>query len=298
MDFQKITFIVQGAYSLKTEALLNQLSLSFPDSLVILSTWPSDLLPLTFANQKISLIINQDPGPFCIVSKQGNHIRSENINRQILSTQSALDKCTTEYAFKLRSDFQLNCRYMIKMLATYSTQIQKGKILLSTFNTISPLSYPGYCFHFSDWFVLGKTQQLINMIRNQPVPSIHPYNTHSNPLSRDFPVAFLSCEQFFFEPLRNSYSTSKFNYFYRIYATYKFLLLNTIVLHPSTCGLSLEHYHSLTDRRNIKSYLFSLSTVPEIKNSHLFSHLNVLLIVIIKSPLSYLYALTRYFRSY
>jgi len=299
MKFCDLTFVVQGAWTNKTATLLQQLSLSLPLSPIILSTWDHKEIPAVHPNTRISNIINEDPGLFTITSIDGDVIRHENINRQIISTVAGLNSCKTEYAFKLRSDFELHPPKLLRELSKRSTELESGKLIISTMNTISPLAYPGYCFHFSDWFILGKTRLIIESISSELIPSEPPINIVSNKWSRaSFPIAKYSCEQFFYGPLRLKYTEYNKLYPCRVINTYRLIMDRLIILNPDRLGLGLEHYKEIINKHSVRGIIFSLSTVPEYDSCTLLGKINFYLAVLVKAPLSYLSAFYFFLRTF
>ncbi len=96
------TFVVQGAIGLTTANNLASIRYFYPNSKIILSTWPNQSIKdLQFDD----LIVNIDPGP---VKTFENH--GLNTNRQIVSTYSGLKRVQTQKVIKSRTDIGISKR--------------------------------------------------------------------------------------------------------------------------------------------------------------------------------------------
>ena len=163
-----ISVIVQGAVNNKeTPKCIESIRKYLPDAEIILSTWEgTDTSNLDFD----SVIYNKDPGTVLIEEYKSNKIYN-NMNRQLLSTQSALKTINRLYTFKLRSDLILTGTQILEYFNKFQDRIDDyklfdRKIVTSTLFT----RYNIKCnkkrdrvlipFHISDWWFFGLTKDL------------------------------------------------------------------------------------------------------------------------------------------
>lgn len=107
IDFKDITVVVQGAVSPElTPVCLQSVRHKLPGAGIILSTWEgTDVSGLDCD----TVILNKDPGAVAPMYSADKNLgnKPNNINRQIVSTKAGLEKVTTKYALKLRTDFEI-----------------------------------------------------------------------------------------------------------------------------------------------------------------------------------------------
>ena len=114
IESKDISIVVQGAIDIELTTLcLKSIRKILPNSQIILSTWQgSNINDLDYD----VLIENKDPG--CTVCSKQNG--KNNINRQIVSTISALKAVKTKYVLKLRSDMILTNLNFIKAFIKFN----------------------------------------------------------------------------------------------------------------------------------------------------------------------------------
>lgn len=158
--FDDYTLIIQGPISNSEYEILNnikEIKFKFPNLKVIVSTWDNSLLLDEISNIVDILIINPDPGGYNFPYFEG----MMNINRQVISTASALNKTSTNFVIKMRTDCNLNIhnlyRYILKNQLNITT-----KVTTIEYFTRDPLK-SNYLMHFSDIFLIAKTDELKKM---------------------------------------------------------------------------------------------------------------------------------------
>ncbi len=158
IDSKDISVIVQGAIDKKeTKKCLNSIRKFLPKAQIILSTWKgSDINDLNYD----ILVLNDDPGAL------PNLNCSQNINRQIYSTQQGLKKADRKYAFKFRSDLILTNNTFLEYFDKFQNRSEeyilfKRKILASAHGAkYSKKNRPIELFHPSDWYYFGLREDL------------------------------------------------------------------------------------------------------------------------------------------
>lgn len=164
-ELDEISFIIQGEHKPEIYQQITQnIRKFFPNAEIVLATYTgTDIKGLDY--DKIALV--KDPGSFPY-NNQPN-AKTNNINRQILTTLNGLKVATRKYAFKLRSDFVLNGRDFL----SYFNQCPKSdpkynifdhKILSSTFFARDPRAKnKSLPFHPSDLAFFGLRTDLLNL---------------------------------------------------------------------------------------------------------------------------------------
>ncbi len=169
IENHEITFVIQGPVSSYegrnqnnsvTRQLIESIRKFYPESFIILSTW-NNQNDLDQYEKIVDIIIkSEDPGP--IGTKQSWF---SNINRQIVSTRNGLEKSTTKYSAKIRSDFFFNQYFDFKQYFSQknvfndSLDLFKDRILMCTYKG----HYPLFPYYISDWFHLGLTNDLFDL---------------------------------------------------------------------------------------------------------------------------------------
>lgn len=191
---ENLSIIIQGAIHPNQANLVRKLRHAFPKSEIIISTWSYDK---ALADLVDNYVTPEDPGPFSI-TKNGQTIRQENVNRQIISTQAGLTVAKREWAMKWRSDFDVDAILLAVMLNKYSSIIPNDGILSLAYQTANPYAKPYLIGHISDWMYFGKTEFLKKIITSVAIPSIPEYQ--EIPPDRDesysFQFSTFTCEQF------------------------------------------------------------------------------------------------------
>ncbi|MAX23465.1 MAG: hypothetical protein CMJ19_03085 [Phycisphaeraceae bacterium] len=141
--FERVTYLA-----------LQSIRCSYPQAEIILSTWEhSNLDDLDFD----IIIENKDPG-----SLKAFRDRDCNVNRQIVTTHSGINRCTRPYCVKLRTDCSIyhqgliNCLELANIQPALPHQIFEKPIVISELGSVSPLRC-SRLFHPSDIFQAGKT---------------------------------------------------------------------------------------------------------------------------------------------
>ena len=166
IDYNNISIIVQGAVSKEyTTICLEKLRKYLPGAEIILSTWEgSDVSNL----KPDKLLLNKDPGG--VKDKKSDYF-TNNLLRQLVSTQNALEVVDTKYTLKMRTDLILKSRRFLQYWDKFNAcnenkKVVKDKIITTSFFTkrflcdkkckcIMPVP-----FHVSDWFVFGNSDDV------------------------------------------------------------------------------------------------------------------------------------------
>lgn len=160
-----ITFVIQGPIVEQiTAKACKAIRTNFPNACILVSTWKNQPLENLDYDE---LLLNDDPGSSVVKFTKKNEPHRININRQIRSTIKGLRKVETPYAVKLRSDNVLSSN---KILALYSKfPASKSPLIplesrILTTNLFAKEFTEGLPtpFFFSDFFMFGKTSDLIN----------------------------------------------------------------------------------------------------------------------------------------
>jgi hypothetical protein len=159
MRIKDITFVISGVFKPETDLLIHQLTSSFPNNKIILSTYKDPKINLNNYKKNIKVILNKDFGSYLEFTKINN-----NFLRMVKSAFAGLKICKTEYALKLRTDILLKPDNNLK---TKLRKISLKKKSINYFNTtfvIDQIATNGYLnfknFHISDQIILCKTNQL------------------------------------------------------------------------------------------------------------------------------------------
>lgn len=189
---KSLTVIVQGGLHPNEINLVKKFKQAFPFAQVVVSTWTRDEALAAVADD---YIVSADPGGFAL-AREGKVIRTENINRQIVSTRAGLDVATGEWALKWRSDFDFDVKRMFEVLTRHAAQLPDDGLLTLSYHTANPFADVGLVGHVSDWMYFGRTVHLRRLVRNSPVPAAPEHNEVPDRDDRQvFPFASFSCEQ-------------------------------------------------------------------------------------------------------
>ena len=168
IDSKEISVIVQGGIDKKeTPKCLNSIRKILPNAEIILSTWNgADTSELDYDK----VIYNEDPGTVLI--EEHKSIKTyNNMNRQLLSTQSGLKIANRKYSLKLRSDLILTGKGFINYFEKFQKRIDDYKLfqqkivtstLFTRYNIKSSKHHDRVLipFHISDWWFFGLTKDL------------------------------------------------------------------------------------------------------------------------------------------
>ena len=158
-----ISFIIQGIVLPSVNEQISLIKKHFPNSKIIVSTCNNFDFEVIGADK---IIVSNDPGYFYYSNRPGEKVN--NINRQIVSTLAGLKVCTTEYAFKIRSDFLITGDKFIEFFDAFPLVDNKykvfdHKILSCCYFARNPNSDMKYPFHPSDLAFFGKTTDLLKL---------------------------------------------------------------------------------------------------------------------------------------
>lgn len=156
-----ISVVVQGPVQHQddlTKCVLESVRKHLPYAELILSTWKgSDVSELNYD----VLLLNDDPGAIN---------KTNNVNRQIVSTRNGLQKATRRYAVKLRTDTLLTGTGFLDAFDRYPERrddfkVFKHKVVIPNLYTRNPSRIvphnPLYFFHPSDIFQFGLREDLL-----------------------------------------------------------------------------------------------------------------------------------------
>ncbi len=164
MKTSDITIVLQGsvkAYAQRDAVpfarILKRTREALPGATIIVSTWEGTDLPGSLPID--ALVLSKDPGPLAPLKL--TDFKSNNINRQIVSTQAGMRAVRTPYAVKLRTDCYLEHASFIDY---YETQLRRDKraerIVTSSFFTLDTAVFERIPYHVSDWFQFAPTEVL------------------------------------------------------------------------------------------------------------------------------------------
>ncbi|WP_294611996.1 WavE lipopolysaccharide synthesis family protein [uncultured Gilliamella sp.] len=158
----EISVVVQGPiYPNLTEHNLLSIRNFLPNAEIILSTWHgSNVYSLNYDK----LILNDDPGGF---THKCNQLKTNNINRLIVSSRNGIAAAKNKYVLKIRSDFILKGSSFLKFFDRYDLVepdfvIFKHKILACSYFSRNPRKV-NLMFHPSDIAFFGLKDDLFNL---------------------------------------------------------------------------------------------------------------------------------------
>lgn len=159
IESKNISVVVQGAIDLENTWLAMQsIRRYFPEAEIILSTWEGsnvDNLPYD------QVIFNKDPGGF--QDAFAPHF-TNNLSRQLVSTQAGIKTTGRKYVLKMRSDICFHSVRILNIFSEFPARNQNyalfdGKIISCAYFTKKYLMngkkvHPAP-FHLSDWLSFG-----------------------------------------------------------------------------------------------------------------------------------------------
>lgn len=158
----EISVVVQGPiYPNLTKHNLLSIRNFLPNAEIILSTWHgSNVYSLNYDK----LILNDDPGGF---THKCNQLKTNNINRLIVSSINGIKVAKNKYVLKIRSDFILKGSSFLKFFDRYNLVepdfvIFKHKILACSYFSRNPRKV-NLMFHPSDIAFFGLKDDLFNL---------------------------------------------------------------------------------------------------------------------------------------
>lgn len=169
INLKDISVVVQGVIN-KTETLkcLKSIRKHLPDAEIILSTWIGENIDGLIYDK---LVLNEDPGA---TIQNFTTYTYNNTNRQLLSTQSALEQVTNKYVLKLRTDAILKGTKFLKYWNKFETanknyKIFKHRVIISSLysrlysDSDSNVPMP---FHPSDFYFFGLKEDIKDYFLN------------------------------------------------------------------------------------------------------------------------------------
>jgi hypothetical protein len=156
-----ITVVFQGAVipgPQGTAALIRRTRETLPNSRHILSTWAGSNLADVDVDR---VVLSKDPGGLPGIKCRDGAGESNNINRQLLSTQRGLSGVATPFAIKIRTDCCLEHTGFLRTFQRFSPVTKApSRIVVSSLFTIDPAMFEQMPYHISDWFQFGDTTAL------------------------------------------------------------------------------------------------------------------------------------------
>lgn len=171
---EDISVVVQGAINKEeTPKCLKSIRKFLPEAEIILSTWEGSDISAIDGLYDV-LLLNKDPG--CgYYYKNESGIKSNNLNRQLVSTREGLKKATKNYAMKIRTDIILTSDKFLKYYDYFPKRDEKyslfkhkiiassigTRFVLNDYITINQFTEIKLAFHVSDWWFMGLKEDLI-----------------------------------------------------------------------------------------------------------------------------------------
>ena len=147
MDFNDLTFVLQGNMRPESGHCIRAIRGLFPDSKMVLSTWKKEPILKEWDLCDHVVLIPEIP------SFDGSE-SAKNLPRQILSTQGGLNKVETNFVVKIRSDLILQEQFKL-----YLKSVKPG-ILYAWRNFTAEPRKTGLLFHLSDLLLVADTRTL------------------------------------------------------------------------------------------------------------------------------------------
>ena len=268
--YKNLTVVLQGALTPMTECTIKQWRACAEGCEIVLSTWSynSELEALVDV-----YVVSPDPGVFPVIYN-GETLRTENTNRQIVSSIAGIRNANREVSIKWRTDFEFCSNKMRNFLSHYLPLVSSkhyDKLVVFSINSCNPFAGLGLVAQISDWMYFGRTCLLLDLLPSMPIPLI-PENLevpHKVIVERAFPIARFSAEQWMLrEGLARVYGLD-IKYFDDSSAIFSYLNLvgNKILFkNPSIVGLVTHKYDYTFQPRfsTLRAFIgFQLSTISE-----------------------------------
>ena len=173
-----ITFVIQGPVSYfdgvnVTDKCVASIQSLFPDSPVILSTWATD-----YVNQGICILVNEDPGEITTANWY-----FKNYNRMMVATHNGIQRSTTKFVARIRSDYWLDCTSDLKkkigIIQAEGFDGLMGKILMA----MSYDRHPLFAYYPSDLFHCGFRADMLKLWNGKMVEG---FNRHAPQKTMEF----------------------------------------------------------------------------------------------------------------
>ena len=231
ISISEVSIVMQGPITDITNDNLIIIRQNFPDIQIILSTWKSDNYKCIQSSYYNELVLNDDPGfiPYPI----------GNCNRQIVSTFNGLEKVSSKYVLKLRTDSVL---YNSSFLLLYKNKISrynvfKNPILILSLYAKDPTKWQ-VLFHISDIFFFGLTSDIKNLY-NIPLASYQ----------------FLTPEQYIFSNYLKNIKRTNISEMYEI--SFKKILMSELYISNSFILIDYtdQYFLSISTEKQVETYI-------------------------------------------
>lgn len=161
MKSRDITFLLQGAVDRRlVRESIREIRAWFANSKIVLSTWQgADVDDLDVDE----LVLSEDPGFFYYSERPGE--KANNVNRQIVSTRAGLERVSTPYCYRLRTDFKIDGDQFLKFFGAFPKSdpaytIFSEKLLAMSYFSRNPRSRTRFPYHPSDLAFFGRTDDI------------------------------------------------------------------------------------------------------------------------------------------
>jgi hypothetical protein len=265
-----LTVILQGGLSPRTTGIIEAFRQAAPGCEIILSTWVHDSALETLVDQ---YVVSPDPGSLP-VQYQGQIVRTENTNRQIVSTCAGMSRATRRFAIKWRTDFDVDPARLANFLKNYTPllgQVDDQRIVVMSINSTNPFAGIRLVGQLSDWMYFAHTEVLLKLLPKTPIPAL-PENLEVPKEifgAKVFPFARFSAEQWMLrEGLERVYGVRLESYNDKI-ALPRYLRLigrSILFVNPSTVGLVTHKYDRFfkPQLNTLRDFIgFRLATISE-----------------------------------
>lgn len=255
IDSKDISIIVQGQLFKSEQSSTLDVLLSirkyYPNAEVILSTWNGSEISPQYQSLCDLIVLSDDPGD----GTYGKPLL--NINRQIVSSKSGIDKATRTYAIKTRTDLNFTSDSLADFMAltlkrSPEFSLGYGHICVADFSTRSHISGLKVPFWICDFVYAGRREDVkkifdVNLYTKN---DFEYYLTHSKPdyMYRQSDVFQYTPETYFAYnylkqgrdiPFENSYDNNSI-----AMELYSNLFINNfIVLGEKQLGITSLKYH-------------------------------------------------------
>ena len=270
-----VSVVIQGMPSSETLVYIKKVRNLFPDAELILSTWIG--VEKNFAAGLIDkLVLNEDPGavPWLFCKEK---VTYNNVNRQMVSTVSGIKASTRPFVIKLRTDFVLENRDVLKYWGRYvrrneryslfKKRIVVPSISTSLYSAVTLIPKP---FHVSDFFAFGLREDLLLFYGSTPLATEEELGGWQYKFPQCVPDArfrgrYAPEQMFFLYAAKTKFPEIQFDDWSDlreevILLSNHLLMNNFIFVNPGQIGLrSKKHQRSLdlADQRGIRGLLYN-----------------------------------------
>lgn len=246
---ENLTFVIQGGLDRALVDRIKNIKSVFIYSSIIVSTTDSMCTYEELIKKECDLFLKlPDPGHF-FVTKENEYIRSENINRQIVTTSAGLENVNTSLVAKFRTDHSFDVQMLYDyLIANLDSILNEKKIVVSSYKTANPFFNENFVFHISDWLYIGNTKKLKKLITSKPIPQLSEYSEVPCNYRGLFPISKFTCEQWMLRAgLSNIYNINLDSHSdsAKIYDFLNFIKVHLILLNPKKILLITNKYDDL-----------------------------------------------------